>query len=177
MKRIFINVTLASVVTLVAYIVLSAVWGAILSEVESAKLRLFIISAMTSTAYAFFLLYFSKIRKAVGENEVVADHKDDPYTSLINDLKMILKNEKKILIAVGVIIGICFVLNKFDNVVFGKKTISFPTIVYAPMTIFGTFFDVDLFGYIVSYIFIGVCYVLMLLLYRKKKYLYLTKKH
>ena len=56
MKRILWNVTFASIITLVAYIVLYAVWGAILSEVENPTLKLFLIALMTTVAFAVYRL-------------------------------------------------------------------------------------------------------------------------
>ena len=76
MKRIFLNITLASIITLVAYIALYAVWGAILSGLENSTLRMLIIALMTTLAFGFFLVYTSKIRKSIGEDEVVSDYKD-----------------------------------------------------------------------------------------------------
>ena len=55
MKKILWNITLASVVTLVAYIALFIIWGAILNEVENETLKLFLICLMTSAACGFFL--------------------------------------------------------------------------------------------------------------------------
>ena len=71
MKRTLWNITLASVITLVAYIALYAIWGAILSELENPTLQLFLIAFMTTVAFGFFLLYTSKIRKSVGECTIV----------------------------------------------------------------------------------------------------------
>ena len=66
MKRILWKVTLASLLTLVAYLALYMIWGAILSGVESQTLRLTLIALMTSVAYGAVLVYVSKIRGGVG---------------------------------------------------------------------------------------------------------------
>ena len=42
MKRTLLNITFASIITLVAYIALYAIWGAILSGLENTTLRLLI---------------------------------------------------------------------------------------------------------------------------------------
>ena len=76
MKRTLLNITFASIITLVAYIALYAIWGALLSGLENPTLRLFLIALMTTVAFGFFLLYTSKIRKGIGEDEVVSDYKD-----------------------------------------------------------------------------------------------------
>ena len=56
MKRTLWNITLASIITLVAYIALYAFWGAILNEINNPMLRLFLVALMTTVAFGFFLL-------------------------------------------------------------------------------------------------------------------------
>ncbi len=173
MKRTLWNITLASVITLVAYIALYAIWGAILSELENPTLKLFLIAFMTTVAFGFFLLYTSKIRKSVGEDEVVSDYKDKKYTSLIDDFKTIINREAKTLICIAVIVLICFVLNTFDRLVFEKKTIvSFPAFFFAPMCLFGSFIHIPFVGYALSAVSDCLVYIIFLLIYRKKKYNY-----
>ena len=176
MKRTLWNITLASVITLVAYIALYAIWGAILSELENPTLKLFLIAFMTTVAFGFFLLYTSKIRKSVGEDEVVSDYKDKKYTSLIDDFKTIINREAKTLICIAVIVLICFVLNTFDRLVFEKKTIvSFPAFFFAPMCLFGSFIHIPFVGYALSAVSDCLVYIIFLLIYRKKKYNYWMK--
>ncbi|MBE6603562.1 MAG: hypothetical protein E7636_04420 [Ruminococcaceae bacterium] len=173
MKRTLWNITLASVITLVAYIALYAIWGAILSELENPTLKLFLIAFMTTVAFGFFLLYTSKIRKSVGEDEVMSDYKDKKYTSLVDDLKLIIKREAKALICVAAIVLICFVLNTFDRLVFEKKTIvSFPAFFFAPMCLFANFIKIPFVGYLLSAVSDCLVYIIFLLIYRKKKYNY-----
>ena len=63
MKRIFLNITLASIITLVAYIALYAVWGAILSGLENSTLRMLIIALMTTVAFGFSCCIHQKSEK------------------------------------------------------------------------------------------------------------------
>ena len=150
MKRTLWNITFASIITLVAYIALYAIWGAILSGLENPTLRLLIIALMTTLAFGFFLVYTSKIRKSIGEDEVVSDYKDRQYISLADDFKLVLKRESKMLICIASIVLICFILNTFDSVVFGKKTISFPTFFFAPMCLFDSMINIPFVGYLLS---------------------------
>ena len=60
MKRIFWNLTLVSLITLIAYVALYAIWGAILGKIENTVLRLFLIALMTTFAFGAILLYISK---------------------------------------------------------------------------------------------------------------------
>lgn len=175
MKRTLWNITLSSVITLVAYIALYAIWGAILSGLEYSTLRLFLIALMTTVTFGFFLLYTSKIRKGIGEDEVVSDYKDEQYTSFTDDFKLILKRESRMLICIASIVLICFILNTFDSVVFGKKTISFPTFFFAPMCLFDSMINIPFVGYLLSAALDCMAYMIFLLLYRKKKYNYWMK--
>ena len=176
MKRILLNITFASIITLVAYIAFYVIWGAILNSLDDPTLNLLIISLMTTVAFGFFLLYTSKIRKSVGEDEVVSDYKDKQYISFADDFKLVLKREAKMLICIVSIVLICFILNMFDSVVFGKKTISFPTFLFAPMCLFDSMISIPFVGYLLSAILDCLTYMAFLLLYRKKKYDYWMKK-
>lgn len=176
MKKTIFIVTLASILTLGAYIALYFIWGAVLSEFENPTIRLSIIALMTTVAFGFFLLYTSKIRKSIGEDEVVLDYKDTEYVSFAEDTKLVLKRESKTLLCIVSIVLICFVLNKFDSVVFGRKIISFPTFFFTPMYIFDIVINIPFAGYLLSAALDCLTYLLFLLIYRKKKYDYWTKK-
>ena len=175
MKRTIWNITFASMITLVAYIVLYGVWGAILSGVKNDMLRLVIIALMTTAAFGFFMLYRAKIKKSVGEDELFSDYKSREYVSLADDFKLIFKRESKVLICIASIVLICFLLNTFDSLAFGKKTISFPTFFFAPMCLFASIINVPLVGYLLSAVLDCLSYIIFLLLYRKKKYDYWMK--
>ena len=125
MKRILWNITLASVITLVAYIALYALLGSILSGFKNPILSLLLIALMTTAAFGFFLLYTSKIRESIGEDEVIFDYKDREYISLADDCKLILKREAKTLICIAVIVFVCFALNTLDRLFFEKKMLHY----------------------------------------------------
>lgn len=175
MKRTLWNIALASMITLVAYLALYAIWGAILSRFENPTLVLFIIALMTTVAFGFFLVYTSKIRKSIGEDEVVSDYQDRQYISFADDFKLVLKSESKMLICIVSIVLMCFILNTFDSMVFGKKTISFPTFFFAPMCLFDSMINIPFVGYLLSAMLDCLTYIAFLLLYRRKKYNYWMK--
>ncbi len=79
---------MASLLTLAVYIVLYFIWGAVLSEVTSTTLKQLLLSVMTSTIYAVCLLYFTKLRKSIGENDILEDYKERTYTSLADDCRL-----------------------------------------------------------------------------------------
>lgn len=121
MKRTLWNITLASVVTLVSYLALHAIWGALLSGLNVPALRLLIIAWMTTVAFGFFLLCISKIRKGIGEDEVISDYKDGTHHSFTEDLRLILKRDFRTFLCIASIVFSCFFLNTFDLLVFKKK--------------------------------------------------------
>lgn len=175
MKRSLWNITLAAVVTMVVYIALSAVWGAILNELENVTLQLFLLSLMTTVAYGIALLWVSKIRKSVGEDEVMADYREQSYTTMTDDLRLVLRKEAKTLILMTVAVLMTYILNRFDMLIFGKKMISHITFPYITMSLFGSLFSVKIIGYLLSAVLNSVVYLIALVLYRKKKYTYWMK--
>ena len=177
MKKTLWNITLASLMTLVAYIVVVFILrGVILKGIDNPTLTLLIIALVTTAVFGFFLLYTSKIRKSVGESEVISDYKDREYVSFVDDFKLILKRESKMLISIVAIVLICFALNAIDQLVFGKSVISIPAFFFAPMCFFGgTVSNIPFVGYAVSAVLDCVAYIAFLLIYRKKKYNYWMK--
>lgn len=175
MKRSLWNITLSSVLTIAAYIALSAVWGAILNELENVTLKLFLVALMTTIAYGVILLWISKVRKSVGEDEVIADYRERAYTSMADDLKLILRREAKTLILMTALVLVTYILNRLDILMFGKKMISHITFPYIAMSLFGALFPIRILGYLLSVVLNPIVYLLALVLYRKKKYHYWMK--
>jgi hypothetical protein len=121
-----------------------------LDGLKNPTVKLFAIALMTTLAFGFFLLYTSKIRKGVGEEEVVADYRGREYVSFADDFRLIMKREAQTFICIAAIVGICFVLNTFDSLVFEKKTISHPTFFFVPMCMFATVINIPFVGYLLS---------------------------
>ncbi len=176
MKRTLWNITLSSILTLVVYLALNAIWRAILNEIANQLFALLLLALMTTVAFGMILVYVSKIRSSVGEDEVVSDYQEQKYISLADDLKRIIKRESQKLICMTVIPLVCFVLNRIDVLLFGKKTFSVITLIFAPMCLFDTLFSIPFVGYLLSAVMDVVVYLTILLLYRRKKYNYWMKK-
>ena len=172
MKRTFWNITLASVITLVAYIALYAILGAIMNSIENRTVALSLLALATTLAFGGILIYVAKVRHSVGEDEVIADYTDGPYVSLADDFKRIIRREAKTLLCMAVIVLATFGLNTLDWMIFGKKTFSAPTIIYAPLCLFSSALGDSFIGYLVSALADCVVYILFLLIHRKKKYNY-----
>jgi len=176
MKQSLWNITLASLITLAAYIVLGVIWGAVLNEIEEPTLHLLLLASMTSAAFGYFLLFTSKIRFAVGEKEVIADYRDSRYTSFRKDFILLLRRERKMLICMTGVVFLCFALNTADALLFDKKLLSLPTFIFAPMCLFDTVTDLPFVGYAVNAVYNAAVYLLFLLIYRKKVYNYWMNK-
>ena len=176
MKRTLWSITLSSILTLVVYLVLNAIWRAILKEMASQLFALLLFAFLMAAAFGIILVYISKIRSSVGEDEVVSDYQGQEYISLADDLKRIIKRESPKLICMTAIVLACFVLNRMDVLLFGKKTFSAVTLLFAPMCLFDTLFTIPFVGYLLSAVVDVVIYLTILLFYRRKKYNYWMKK-
>ena len=176
MKRIFWNITLASTLTLIAYIFLFFIWGAIFNAFDNQMLKSFLIAFMTTVVFGVFLLYTSKIRKSAGEDEVKSDYMDRKYISYVEDFKLIIKRESKVIITISAIVFLTFALNGIDTLVFGKKIISHVTFFFAPMSFFSSYFSISLFGYLISAVLDCAVYLFLLLIFRRRKYKYWNKE-
>ena len=172
MKKTLINITFASIITLVAYIALSAMLLSVFSGIKNQTLKLFFVLITTTAAFGFFLLYTSKIRKSIGEEEIFCDYKERKYISFVDDFRLIWKREAKVIICITAIVLLCFLLNTFDRLVFERKVISFPTFFFAPMCLFDSLLNIPFVGYALSAVLDCFSYIFFLLIYRKKKYKY-----
>lgn len=172
MKRTFWNITLASIITLVAYIALYAILGAIMNSIPNRTLALSLLALATTLAFGGMLIYIAKVRRSVGDDEVMADYADTKYISLAEDFKRMIRREAKTLICMTVIVLVCFGLNTLDWMIFGKKTFSAPTLIYAPLCLFSSVLGDSFIGYVVSALADCIVYLVFLLFYRKKRYNY-----
>ncbi len=169
--HVFVKILAASLLCMVAYLALYFIWGALLKEVSNETVRLILLSACTSAAYAAILFWLVRFRHGVGREEVLADYKTTEYTTIRDDLRTVLTREKPYLIMITAVIMACFVINKGNRLLFDRinTPITFP---FATMCIFSSCFpaQLDVIGYLLSSICIMVFYVLFVALYRKKQY-------
>ena len=112
----------------------------------------------------------------MGEDEVMADYREHPYTTLADDFKLVLRKEAKTLILMTAVVLMTYILNRLDMLIFGKKMISHITFPYITMSLFGSLFSIKIIGYLMSAILNPVVYLTALVLYRKKKYIHWTKE-
>lgn len=172
MKRTIWNITLASAITLGVYLALYAIWGAVMNSIPNRTVALSLLALATTMAFGGVLIYVAKIRRSVGEDEVMADYADGQYVSFADDFKRIIRREAKTLICMTAIVLLTFGLNTLDWMIFGKITFSAPTLIYAPLCLFSSALGDSFIGYLVSALADCVVYILFLLIHRKKKYNY-----
>lgn len=169
--NIFIRILLASLLCMVAYLALYFIWGALLKEVGSETLQMLLLSVCTSAAYAGILFFLVRFRGGVGREEVLSDYKTTAYTTVRDDLRLILAREKPYLVMIAAVILACLVINKVNTLVFDRVNtpLTFP---FATMCIFSTCFPsaIDFIGYLLSIVCIIGCYILFVALYRKQQY-------
>ncbi len=168
------KITIAALLALVAYILLSGIMMSIISGIGSERFKLAIIAVGAAIAYAYILFYLQKVCCGAVEEEIMADYKEKRYVSLIDDIKMSIRREKLLLLTVGGVMLLCLLLNTFDSVALERKLLSNITFIYVAMCLCATFLPpaVSFLGYFIGYGVIVIFYLLFLSFARRKQYKY-----
>ncbi len=167
-----LKILVAALLTLAVYFLLNSIWRALLNELsENSTLQMLLLSTMVSAAYGFALLLLVKIRRGAGTAELLADYKEREYVSLSDDLKTVWQHERLYICLLGAVILSCLVLNKFDALIIGHKTVSVITLPFLSLCIFSTCFAeaLDFLGYFISFGTVSTFYLLFVALYRRKQ--------
>lgn len=172
----FWKISLSSLFTMLLYLFFSSLLTAFLEEMENNTLALCILCILTTVSFGVVLLFVTKIKNSVGDNEIMTDYKDQCYDSWRSDFRIMIKRESKMLITICLIVLLCFLLNKFDAIIFHKKTISVITALYFPLCVFDVLLPWHFLGYFISGVADCITYVLFLMFYRKYRYAYWMKK-
>lgn len=172
MKRIFLQVTASSVLALAIYMILYPFWGGVVEGLKDYEiLALSITASIATISFSVVLFLLSKIRKGVEENEVIEDYKNCSY-DFWSDCKTVFLREWKLLLTITGIISACFLLNLVDRLIFGKKTFSAITVLFAPTYMFDMVIPIPFLGYLLNAFLICLIYLLLVLFHRKKVYRY-----
>ena len=172
MKRIFLQITLSSILALVIYLLLYPFWGGVIETLkEYETLAQTITAGIATVSFSVVLFLLSKIRKGVEENEIIEDYKNRTY-EFRSDCKMVFLRERKLLLTIIGIISACFLLNFVDRLIFGKRTFSAITFLFAPMYMFDMVILIPFLGYLLNAFLICLIYLLLVLFHRKKVYRY-----
>ena len=175
MKRVAFTVVVSSVVSLALYVILSNALLWVLHSIENQTIKLSIISLVTTVLFVYILFYFLKIKEDICLKEVVKDYKNGEYISFKDDFKHVIKREKSTYICISVIVLGSFILNELDAIMFEQNTFSVVTMLFFPLCTFSTVFEMmnafSFYGYLLNLFFICAVYTVVLLLYRRKKYM------
>ena len=173
MKKTIWAILRASLLTLVSYLLLYVIFALVLSFFDDHEVLRSVIMALMSTAvFGILLLYVAKIRSHDGEREVLEDYKESKYTSLLEDLKRIVRRERRMLITMMTLVMLSYILNTVDLLLFERKVLSFPTLLFAPLCLFSSVIPISVLGYAASALLDVLAYLVALLVYRKRKYNY-----
>lgn len=170
MKRNLSAIITASAVTLIVYVVLYFIWGAVANEIVDEKLKISVIAIVSSLIFVYNLIHILKIKDLDGEDEILFDYKDQKYTSFIRDIRLAAKREVGVLLSIVGVILVCFLLHSVDRILFAKRVISLPTFVFAPMCLFTELVKIPFFGYVISAAVDCTAYIILLLIYRRNTY-------
>ncbi len=179
-EKLFLRMTVISLITLVFYIICGPLLGAINAknaESFTPVIANLILSIVVMIIYVHLFIYIYYIKK--GQIEDSLFHKED-YHGVKEDIAAFLKSEKAVLLTAAAINIGSWVLINGDRLIFGKRTFSAILLVYAPMNMLGTAFPqyLSIVAYILSSILVYLFYVVDLALMRKRTYnkLYVKKK-
>ncbi len=168
----FLQVTIAALLNLVVYIVLYAIWGALINEIQNPLISNTILSVLVCAGYACCLFFITYLRHGRGEVKVQADYRDTKYTAWRDDLQLFLRRERWQLILIAAIILLRAFLVELDHLLFGKLFFAHVMFPYVAMNFMGTVIPVPFIGDIVSVILIEVFYAFLCLRHRRKIYHY-----
>ncbi len=164
----FIQVTLAALLNMGIYLALNVVLRALANDLDSLFAVQILLATVTTGGFAVCLLFFTYLRRGVGEDKLFADYRDKAYTGMRADLRVFLRRERGVLITLVCVIGARALLISFDHLVFGQVTLSHVTFPYLTMVFFETLFPVSFLGDLCSAALIGLFYIPLCLLTRRR---------
>lgn len=169
MKRVIKDVVVSSLIALVIYFALYLIWALLSAFVTSAALRSVVVAIVTSISFCLCLLYTSKIRPQK-DREVFEDYSESAYSGILNDVKFVWKREAKYIYVILAICAVCFILTAVNGLWFERSVISFPTLIFFPITVMSALFKTKIIGYVISAVFVCAAYFLTVLIYRRRQY-------
>lgn len=170
------KIILANLCALLLYILsgLLIIWFLSGPSLTAAILRtLFFL--LTMALFAYLLIRFIYLKGGLGERQYIQSLREtgraESGVSLMEDCKLLLREEAGMLVTVLAINLLCWGLECIDILLFSKQTVTMVLLIFAPMQIL---IDVlpdwgyGIIGFLVSAIVDGLLYLLILLRYRKK---------
>ncbi len=168
-----IRITLAAILNMALYLILSNVWRAILNDTESSTVQMLlyniIVPLMTCAGFALCLCFLTHIRRGRGEDRLFADYENRTYPGIKEDLRTALAHERVYLVLIAVIIAACTFLRAVDHLLLepGEKLFTHITFPYMTMDLFAASFPITALGELLSAVLDAAFYLLFVLLYRR----------
>ena len=170
MKRVFFHITLASLAAWAMYIMSSFLLRAITAQMDEIFWRFLFTSVLMTIFYGVSLLYFTKIRGRLEEQQIVKDYENHPYDSIVKDFCLIIRRERAYVCCLFVISAFCFLLHTLDGYLFEAKTLGHVAFIYSPITIMGSFIPCQPVAYLVSPACCAIMYLIAVCIYRRHCY-------
>ncbi len=170
-----LHITVAALLNMVLYLLLSNLWRAVLNDTESSALQILVskilVPLVTCLGFAVCLCFLTHIRRGRGEDRVLSDYRDCPYGGIKGDLRMVLSNERIYLITIAAVILACVLFRGLDRLMLGEgeKLLTTLTVPYLTMDLFATS-SVPVLGELISVVLDAGFYLLLVLLYRRRAY-------
>lgn len=182
MKIIFDKIkhlTIASLITIVIYIATYWITSALMNEFPKSMYILAIIVYSIVLMGVFNLIFIRRIyvKNSTGENIASCDFKDG-YWGLKHDIAEMFKRELSTLSALAIINITTWFLISMDKLIFSKRTITAILLIYAPLNVIGVALPSwanSILGYLLGTILCFAIYLLELVIYRKRLYVYWNK--
>jgi hypothetical protein len=171
MKRVFFHTTLASLLALGIYILLVGfLLRGIVATMDEIFWRFLFTSVLMTIFYGVSLLYFTKIRGRLEEQQIVKDYENHPYDSIVKDFCLIIRRERAYVCCLFVISAFCFLLHTLDGYLFEAKTLGHVAFIYSPITIMGSCIPCQPVAYLVSPACCAIMYLIAVCIYRRHCY-------
>ncbi len=176
MKKAFIHITVASVLSWLAVLVFNVILRAIAGSIENEIVNNLFGAVMYTVPFCLCLLYVEQIRNGRGEDLFFADYEKEKYTSMKNDIYKLINYEKDYLKVYLMIIATCFVVNSVYIYLLNNVRVFFLTMIYAAPLGWAALFPssmgvmMSFVGYLFSAVVVPCFYFIVLVLYRRSLY-------
>ncbi len=169
------KITIASLITLAAYLLTELPLRLIVNTVDSAVLSIIELLLCFVISFVFVYVYIWRyfLKGKTGENEIWREQRDLAEPHLDNSIKTIVAKQKMFIICLFTISALGWIVAGIDSVIFEKLTISRVLILYSPIYMYVEVlpaFLAHILGFVVGPAVATAFYVLLLKKYRKQWY-------
>ncbi len=169
------KITVASLITLVAYFLAELPLRLIMNTVESSMQSSIemIIYILISFVFAYVYIWRNFLKDKKGENEVWKEQRDSTDLEFDNSIKAIVTKYKLVIICLFAISAVCWLITGLESMILQKQLLSRVLIIYAPIYMYVEVLPAFL-GHIMGFLFgplmASLFFVLLLKKYRQQWY-------